>query len=223
MMVCSELFKRRGRTISTALRLEKKVSFDNYVGLHREGKRLICGWFNRAWRNRDCSPENSFEPFIFAWIAFNSWGMCVTGYERDVDIIDALAVNQKLSEDFQELMGDSKEFREAARKFHRLWPIFKVQSIRRKGLYYHFPNWERGEIIEYYLNHDVKDYEPRCWKYHRERGEEVPLDWAHTLKAIYRVRCNLFHGEKAAHSEMDQKIVSSAFRILLYMLEKQIP
>ena len=170
-MVCSELFKRRGRTISTALRLGKKVSFDNYLRLHREGKRLIRGWFNRACRNRDCSPENSFEPFIFAWIAFNSWGMCVTGYERDSDIIDALAVNQKLNEDFQELMGDSKEFRE----------------------------------------------------YHRERGEEVSLNWAHSLKAIYRVRCNLFHGEKAAHSEMDQKIVSSAFQILLYMLEKQIP
>ena len=108
MMVCSELFKRRGRTISTALRLGKKVSFDNYIRLHIEGRRLICGWFNRAWRNRDCSPENSFEPFIFAWIAFNSWGMCVTGYERDVDIIDALAVNQKLNEDFQELMGGSK-------------------------------------------------------------------------------------------------------------------
>ena len=67
-----------------------------------------CGWFNRAWRNKDCSPENSFEPFIFAWIAFNSWGMCVTEYERDSDIIDALAVNQKLNEDFQELMGGSK-------------------------------------------------------------------------------------------------------------------
>ena len=91
--------------------------------------------------------------------------MCITGYERDADIIGALAVNQKLNEDFQELIGDSKEFRE----------------------------------------------------YHRERSEEVSLNWAHSLKAIYRVRCNLFHGEKAAHSEMDQKIVSSAFRILLYI------
>jgi len=47
------------------------------------------------------------------------------------------------------------------------------------------------------------------------------LDWAHTLKAIYRVRCNLFHGEKAIHSEIDQKIVLSAFRVLIHMLKKQ--
>ena len=32
----------------------------------------------------------------------------------------------------------------------------------------------------------------------------MPPDWAHILKAIYKVRSNLFHGQKAAHSEMDK-------------------
>ena len=43
----------------------------------------------------------------------------------------------------------------------------------------------------------------------------MPLDWPHTLAALYRVRCNLFHGEKGRHSEMDQRIVASGFRTLI--------
>ncbi len=53
---------------------------------------------------------------------------------------------------------------------------------------------------------------------HVEEDGDVPLDWPHTLLSIYHVRCNLFHGEKAAHSEMDRCLVSSAFRILLHFL-----
>ena len=46
----------------------------------------------------------------------------------------------------------------------------------------------------------------------------MPLDWPHTLEALYRVRCNLFHGEKGLDSEMDALIVSSAFRVLVHFL-----
>ena len=220
-MLCPELFRRGKRTIKTAISLGHKVNFDNYEFLHEDGKRLVIGWFDRAYKYRNCPPEMSFEPFIFAWIAFNSWGMCVTGYEHDRDIIDALAVSRKLSKDFDELMDESKEFRKAAEEFHGMWPIFRVQAIRRKGLQYLLPNRNRDDVIKYYLEHGVRDYEPRCWGYHKERGEDVPLDWPHTLNAVYRVRCNLFHGQKAAHSEMDQKIVSLAFRTIVLILEKQ--
>ena len=47
------------------------------------------------------------------------------------------------------------------------------------------------------------------------------LNWSHTLNAIYRVSCNLFHCEKVAHSEMDQRIVSPAFKIMFLILENQ--
>jgi len=36
----------------------------------------------------------------------------------------------------------------------------------------------------------------------------VPIDWPHTLSAIYQVRCNLFHGYKGVYSENDISIVS---------------
>jgi hypothetical protein len=47
----------------------------------------------------------------------------------------------------------------------------------------------------------------------------VPLDWAHTVKAIYRVRCNLFHGEKARTSEDDERIVLAARDVLAVFIE----
>ena len=219
-MICSKLFGRGNETIETVLELGKKVSFDRYSKLHKNGKKLVKGWFERAWK-KGCKPKNHFEPFIVAWIAFNSWGRCVTEGDRDADIIDALAANQKLGRDFEELKKDSKEFTEAAQEFHGLWPIFKVQALRKRNLTYHLTNRKREDTIKYYLDSGIKDYEPKCWKHHRNRGEKVPLDWAHTLKAIYRVRCNLFHGEKAIHSEIDRKIVLSAFRVLIHMLKKQ--
>jgi hypothetical protein len=47
----------------------------------------------------------------------------------------------------------------------------------------------------------------------------VPLDWSHTLAALYRVRCNLFHGEKARGSENDRVVVARAHETLLAFLE----
>jgi hypothetical protein len=46
-------------------------------------------------------------------------------------------------------------------------------------------------------------------------GEDVSLDWPQTLAAIYPVRCNLFHGEKSAHLEMDREIVCTALVVLM--------
>ena len=61
----------------------KRVDLSRYRVLHEDGKRLITGRFERAWKTRDCEPEESFEPFVFAFIALNAWVSCVTGFDRD--------------------------------------------------------------------------------------------------------------------------------------------
>jgi hypothetical protein len=61
----------------------------------------------------------------------------------------------------------------------------------------------------------ARKYEPQCYFEH----DEVPLDWGHTLAALYRVRCNLFHGEKAWSSENDRLVVARAHETLLAFLE----
>jgi hypothetical protein len=122
-----------------------------------------------------------------------------------------------MCEDFTALLTDSgSPFGSYATAFSQLWPIFEVKELRRRGIIPRSNGAARNTLVNEYLAVGARKFEPQCWKRHRDAGEQVPLDWPHTLAAIYRVRCSLFHGEKAAHSEMDQLIVSCAFRTLLY-------
>ena len=101
-----------------------------------------------------------------------------------------------------------------ANVFADLWLIFKAQDIRR-----HVNQWQnfnnRIDYINFYYQRAI-DFKPDCSRFHtHEQGEEIPRDWPHTLHTIYQIRCNLFHGEKSPHSEMDANIVNNAFDVLL--------
>ena len=67
-----------------------------------------------------------------------------------------------------------------------------------------------------YVDAGAREFAPSCYVEH----EQVPLDWGHTLAALYRVRCNLFHGEKARSSENDQLVVSAAYETLRAFLDE---
>lgn len=193
-----------------------RISLGRFQTLHPEGQRLITGWFERAWLDKDCKPADSFEPFIYAWFAVNGWAACVSEVDQDSRFIRALSHDQTLSEGFNRLIADPKSaFAEHARAFYELWPIFEVKELRRRRLL-RIMSGDRPKIVQAYLAAGAENFKPDCWKRHRDAGEAVPLDWCHTLNAIYRVRCNLFHGEKAAHSEMDQQVVFSSFQTLVH-------
>jgi hypothetical protein len=131
----------------------------------------------------------------------------------------ALALDRRIGGDSSRLVADpSTPLGADAREFGGLWPVFQVQSLRRRRV-----GWAAGgtrrEIVDRYLEHPEAGrlwFEPGCWRRHvEEEGQDVPLDWPHTLAVLYRVRCNLFHGEKAPHSEMDRRIVHAALRVLV--------
>lgn len=190
-----------------------RFSLNRFHALHPDGQRLVRGWFEKAHAAMTADDE-CFEAFIFAWFAVNGWAACVTGKDRDADYIRALQRSTELAEKFQSLLAGNPQFKSAASEFQRFWPIFKAQDIRRAG--HRSPAAaDRLAIVQHYFDCDLRVFEPQCWKSHKDAGEEVPLDWAHTLAAIYRVRCNLFHGEKSAHSEMDQEIVLAALVVLV--------
>src|SRR5581483_11380716 len=110
-------------------------------------------------------------------------------------------------------------FSHYAEQFAELWPVFDVRSLRRlhiSSLYTRI----RSSVIEHYLAAGATNFDPKCWKRHKDAGDPIPIDWPHTLAALYKVRCNLFHGQKAGHSEMDQQIVSLAFHTLMYFFEQ---
>lgn len=191
----------------------RPLDLSKHRSLHPEGFRLISSWFSKAWSQRK-DEDSVFESFIFAWFSFNAWAACVTGKDRDSEYIKRLQGDAGLRQKFSDLIATDTAFNDAAQRFHSMWPVFKAQSIRRayvqadQGL-------SRAETVRHYFAMGVAEFEPDCWCVHQEAGEAVPLDWAHTLQTIYRVRCNLFHGEKSAHSEMDRVIVRAAFDVLI--------
>jgi len=173
---------------------------------------LITTWFTRAWSERR-DPEAAFESFVFAWIAVNAWAACVTGQDADREYMRSLSHDSGLRKAFNGLLREDQEFRQEVESFFTLLPIFKAQSLRHAGLRVDRSN-SRHETVQRYFAAGTIPFEPECAKYHLDRGEAIPCDWPHFINAVYRVRCNLFHGEKAAHSEMDQKIVRSALMSL---------
>lgn len=186
----------------------RPLPLDKHRYLHQDGQRLITTWFDRAWRAR-ADDSAAFEGFVFAWIAVNAWAACVTGEDRDREYMDRLANDPGLRAAFDNLMASSAAFEQEAERFFQLLPIFKAQQLRRNGIHLdeHVP---RGERIQRYFDAGLTDFEPNCAKLHLDRGEPIPRDWSHFIQAVYRVRCNLFHGEKSAHSEMDCAIIRAA-------------
>ena len=210
-MFCSEIVNPN--------RHPRRVDLNRYSLLHPEGKQLISGWFSRAWQMRDCQPEESFEPFIFTWFAFNGWAACVTDTDRDWQIIEALAADESINGAFDQIKLRREQFSVMVDNFVELLPIFDVRTLRRRGIRQNTSHNRRDQVL-LYLSQGANRFEPQCWQRHFEAGENIPSDWSHIIKALYKVRCNLFHGLKAAHSEMDSVIVHSAYLVLSYFLSE---
>jgi len=212
-MICPELFSVGTDT--------KVVDFGNYRDLDRERKRLVQSWWKRAKKVDGLSKHKDFEPFIFAWFAFNAWGMCVTGAANDEEMIKSLALNADLDKKFGELIAKSNsKFTEVATNFINLLPIFDVKELTTNNLL-RWDDQNRRDRVLFYLTNGAVDFKPQCWRRHladEANGQPLPLDWAHTLRAIYKVRCNLFHGNKSAYIENDKKIVRLAFVTLHWFM-----
>ena len=92
-----------------------------------------------------------------------------------------------------------------------------MSKLRERGIDYwsEVHDW-RAAMTRAYVGAGVREFAPRCHFEH----DQVPLDWGHMLAALYRVRCNLFHGEKARSSEHDQLVVGAAYEALLAFLDE---
>jgi hypothetical protein len=199
---------------------KETADFARYAMLHRDGKRLSRGWFRRAVARRVGDAGDSFEAFIFLWIAFNGWAACVTGLDSDTEWRDALTADRRVGEDFARLeSAPESRLGAATATFAELWPIFRVDDLRRRQIdYREVADADRSTQVAWLLDQGAKQYAPDCWPSH-EQADEIPLDWAHTLAALYRVRCNLFHGDKGRNSENDRLVVGAAFSVLMTFLE----
>lgn len=175
---------------------------------------VIHHWFQRAWQGRQMSGHDCFEPFIFTWIALNAWGECVTNQERDEDWVWSLALDHKLNKDFAvHVSAADGQARRTADQFRAYWPIPRVQVWRRDPT--RRPVSDTAYDRPRFFAERQIPCEPGCALKHFDAGEEVPLNWEHFLPAVYRVRCNLFHGEKSPYNPDDAIIVEASFRTLV--------
>jgi len=180
--------------------------------LHPQGRQLISGWAARGGHVRvDADASAYFEGFIFLWFAVNGWGACVTGTDTDREWVDAVAGDKDLATSFADSLRTDAGFADAGLRFAELWPIFRSSEIRRRGIWLPSDH-TRAQRVQTYLENGIS-YEPSCWRSHTDRSP--PMDWTHTFKTLYRVRCNLFHGEKTLDSENDRSIVQGAYPILV--------
>ena len=190
------------------------MSVANYNNLHPEGQRLIRSWFDRSWQSYE-GNDDAFEAFIFLWISFNGWATCITGLFRDASIIDSVANNQVIATEFIRLVRNDREFAENVRELCDMLPIFDPRRLPNRNWGLFSPDQEgRRRQIQQYLQTGTKSFNPPCWKDHVDAGGRMPTDWPHVLKAIYQIRCNLFHGQKTAFQELDRRLVDLAFKIL---------
>jgi hypothetical protein len=210
-MTCPEIVKPN--------RTYMPVDLNRYSSLHPEGRLLISTWFQRAWQKRDCQMDGAFEPFIFVWFAFNGWAACVTDQDNDRGIINTLAADARINSDFAQVIHENEDINQTVSNFFKLLPIFDVKTLRRLGIF-KIRTESRQELVNYYLANGANEFEPKCWQRHKDMGEAIPVDWGHFINAVYKVRCNLFHGLKAPQSEMDQVIVHSSYLALIKFLNK---
>jgi hypothetical protein len=215
---CSELLglykpdQIQRRTIHTL-----RVNIHEFEQLQSAGQRLVRSFFDRAREKLMCQPEDSFEPSIFGWIALNSWASCVTGSnEADRPYLNALMLDRELNQRFSVLL-EQPEFQDSLGQFRDFWPI--LQPLPHSRIRDHSESRQERVLQALEQQREGRPrFRPGCAARHHSRRERIPMDWPHTLSAIYQVRCNLFHGSKSLHSDVDTQIVFNSFRVLLHVL-----
>jgi len=197
-----------------------QIQFDAVRNSYGEGPDLIRDWFLRGKR-----AGNPFEGFIFTWIAFNGWAERATGLEKDWEWIQTLAVSERFSNDFVELLDWNPVAQKAVRRLMNDAPIFKASWLRKErrelGLLDTEPRGSRSKQVEFWMSVAgvEKNSRPACARRHRTENGKLPFDWAHTLHAVYQVRCNLFHGEKGRNNALDVKFTNDGRHILSALID----
>ena len=223
-MGCSDLFpnrlpnapkRRRGEDVGLEADERRELNFRRFEDFRHSA--IVRRWFERGWDGITGRPQDCFESFIFIWIALNAWGESVTGRERDDELVQELAQDQILSDRFAACLREpTNPVRIAAERFREYWPIPKLQAWRN------IPHAEELRPMPAERAHRLHalhiHFAPRCAIEHLETSGIIPLDWEHFLPTVYRVRCNLFHGEKDPYAQRDLDVVETALGSLAHFM-----
>lgn len=140
----------------------------------------------KVWHNKAHFERDTFSRFVFLWFGFNAWLDYKTQKETDAEMIRDLTDKSRRVIDLLDAYNTS---------FNSGTEVFK-NNLKTLVLI------SKQKPIE-----DTK-------------GKRGPIsvqdenDFANIVLAIYRIRCNLFHGGKQANDPRDFKLVTVAQRIL---------
>lgn len=139
----------------------------------------------RNWRQRSHNEGDQFASFVFIWFCFNTWLEHITNKDTDVGMIKELAERKQSTLSLTEAYDSA--FAEDK---------FLQRSVQ--------------DLINKSQEEPIRDV----------RGKKDPIsivdenDFSNIVWAIYRIRCNLFHGGKEADDLRDQVLVKDAAMIL---------
>lgn len=201
-------------------------------------------FFARPWVNRaraTAREEEWFAAMIYLWVTFNAWVSLVVSdrrySEKDYYLWRAAGLDPQLNDHFEYVLATNTTFKNNVDEFRSLWPVFKVRTLVDHGVEPWGPWGSRESRSEYRarclsLPLGPSDFAPHCYLDHQPKEAfepggnplNVPLDWSHVLGAIYRVRCNLFHGGKSFWNSRDQDFTRLAYTILfeVWSLERGV-
>jgi len=142
----------------------------------------------KVWYNN--KAKWTFDPvfrFVCLWICFNAWLDCRSDENTDKEMIVWLI-----------------------KKFHENKSCDLIHQYEMAKKTDPFVNSLKGLVLES-QKEPIKS-ERGAWRSIRIHNEH---DFENILKAIYKVRCNLFHGQKNADKPRDKKLIQLCSSILL--------
>lgn len=105
------------------------------------GEGIARSWVDKATQIRGSQEyHQEFDRFSYLWMAFNSWGMCVTLAETDAAMLRSLKADRDVNDIFENVIR-SHRFRDAIRSVERSFPLASFSDLLRLDPTY---NW-RGE------------------------------------------------------------------------------
>jgi hypothetical protein len=159
------------------------------------------------------------------WMSFNAWGSILTEEDRDAEMLNRLAADQRAADTFRDRLASDADFAAAVRKFAEYWPIFCNGDIGLMELWPNVQAWYpsgRAATARELKKCDNKsairkpDGSFRPGVRRRPRNDNFDAmnpSWPDTLEALYQVWNNIMHGTKGFDGD-DHQIIEGAYETL---------
>ncbi|WP_128931050.1 hypothetical protein [Bradyrhizobium zhanjiangense] len=163
--------------------------------------------------------------FMVLWMSFNAWGSILTEGDKDIEMINRLAADQRIADTFRDRLASDADFSTTVQEFTNYWPIFCNSDI---GLMGSWPNVQalylagRAATARELKKNENRsairkpDGSLRPGVRRRPRNDNFDAaspSWPDALEALYQVRNNLMHGTKGFDGD-DHQIMEGAYNTL---------